>query len=188
MAERTRKRKQPQAVRARLLKAAGDVVAERGLAGMTLDGVARRAGVSKGGLTHHFPNRRALVEAMVDDLLTGFEHAMASHLAVDPDPRGRFTRAYILTMAAPALLPRDNRIRGAFALAMSQDETLARRWRDWLHARIANYGEDAASAQGRVIRYAVDGLWLEACSGTCLNAPEERETVVAHLVALTYRL
>lgn len=48
-----------------ILLAAGRVIAEMGARHLTLDAVAREAGVSKGGLLYHFPNKEALLAAMV---------------------------------------------------------------------------------------------------------------------------
>ena len=37
---------------------------------MTIDAVAKHAGVSKGGLLYHYANKQALLEAMLEDLLS----------------------------------------------------------------------------------------------------------------------
>jgi AcrR family transcriptional regulator len=51
--------------RERLLDAAERVVVESGATHLTLDAVAKSAGVSKGGLLYHFPSKEALLEGMV---------------------------------------------------------------------------------------------------------------------------
>ena len=48
-----------------IIDAAEAVVIETGASHMTLDAVAAKAGVSKGGLLHHFPNKVSLLMAMV---------------------------------------------------------------------------------------------------------------------------
>ena len=50
----------------RLLDAAERVVVEVGAAHLTLNAVARAAGVSKGGLLYHFPSKEVLLQAMVE--------------------------------------------------------------------------------------------------------------------------
>ncbi|MEO2167455.1 MAG: TetR/AcrR family transcriptional regulator, partial [bacterium] len=47
--------------RAKILDAAEDLILEAGATGLILDEVARRAGVSKGGLLYHFPSKADLV-------------------------------------------------------------------------------------------------------------------------------
>jgi AcrR family transcriptional regulator len=51
--------------RQRLLDAAERVVVESGATHLTLDAVAKSAGVSKGGLLYHFPTKEALLEGML---------------------------------------------------------------------------------------------------------------------------
>ena len=48
-----------------MLDAAEVVVVRQGIANLTLDAVAAEAGLSKGGLLHHFPSKDRLIEAMV---------------------------------------------------------------------------------------------------------------------------
>jgi len=54
----------------RLLTAAIDLLHDRGLARTSTPEIARRAGVSRGALTHHFPSREAIISASVADLLS----------------------------------------------------------------------------------------------------------------------
>ena len=51
--------------RERLLDAAERVVVESGATHLTLDAVAKSAGISKGGLLYHFPSKEALLQGMV---------------------------------------------------------------------------------------------------------------------------
>ena len=53
----------------RILQAAASVVDESGAAHLTLEAVAEAAGLSKGGLLYHFPNKRALLSGMLEYLL-----------------------------------------------------------------------------------------------------------------------
>ncbi|HBF34148.1 TPA: hypothetical protein DDW35_06255, partial [Candidatus Sumerlaeota bacterium] len=53
-----------------ILDAAESVVLEHGASHMTLDAVAERAGVSKGGLMYNFPTKEALLTAMITRLGT----------------------------------------------------------------------------------------------------------------------
>ncbi|GGY28340.1 TetR/AcrR family transcriptional regulator [Paludibacterium paludis] len=59
-------------MRAALLSAALDIMIEEGFHAVTLNAVARRAEVSKGGLTHHFPSKPALIDALFDGLADEF--------------------------------------------------------------------------------------------------------------------
>lgn len=56
--------------KAAIVSAAERVVAECGAAHLTLDAVALAAGVSKGGLLYNFPSKQALLEGMVETMVT----------------------------------------------------------------------------------------------------------------------
>ncbi len=66
------RKRQPDITQQRLLDVAGELVTESGVMALTLDAVAKRAGVSKGGLLHHFPSKHALLMAMVEDISSRF--------------------------------------------------------------------------------------------------------------------
>jgi AcrR family transcriptional regulator len=63
-------------LRSALLDAALEVLTEKGLSGLTLRGVARRAGVSEAAPYHHFASKAALVEALVVETLQQLAQAL----------------------------------------------------------------------------------------------------------------
>ncbi|MBD8080754.1 TetR/AcrR family transcriptional regulator [Cellulosimicrobium arenosum] len=58
----------PPAARAKVLVAFASLLVEHGERAATLDAVAERAGVSKGGLLYHFGSKDALVDGLVEHL------------------------------------------------------------------------------------------------------------------------
>lgn len=58
----------PRNARDRILDATKATLVEQGAAHLTLDTVAARAGVSKGGLLYHFPSKAALVDGLAERL------------------------------------------------------------------------------------------------------------------------
>ena len=64
----TRPRARAGETRDALLGAAKTILIEQGPARLTLDAVAERAGVSKGGLLYHFPSKAALVDGLAQRL------------------------------------------------------------------------------------------------------------------------
>jgi len=67
--------------RERLLDAAERVVVESGATHLTLDAVAKSAGVSKGGLLYHFPSKEALLEGMLTRHFQDVDAEVAKRLA-----------------------------------------------------------------------------------------------------------
>jgi AcrR family transcriptional regulator len=91
--------------RAAVLAAAAEAMAERGT-GVSLDDIAKRAGVSKGGLLHHFANREALIVALVDDAQQRLRQSVLRHLDLSENTPGKLLRAYVraLTSGSEATL------------------------------------------------------------------------------------
>ena len=84
-----------QATREKLCEAAIEIAARDGLSSMTLDNVARHAGVSKGGVTYHFPSKEKLVEGVVEHFGDRLERLVLERVAHDPQPRHRWARAML---------------------------------------------------------------------------------------------
>ncbi|MGV9867405.1 TetR/AcrR family transcriptional regulator [Rhodococcus koreensis] len=70
------------AMRTKLLDAAVDSLVEHGYARTTTQGIARRAGVSRGAQLHHFPTKESLVVAAVEHLV---DKRMEEILAAEVD-------------------------------------------------------------------------------------------------------
>lgn len=81
--------------RARILSAAADLARDVGPANLSLDAVAARAGVSKGGLLYHFPAKLDLLEALVEDHLETFERELKARKAQLGSERTSTLRAYL---------------------------------------------------------------------------------------------
>lgn len=79
--------------RRRILDAAQDLARSIGPGNLSLEAVAARAGVSKGGLLYHFPSKNRLMAALVEDFLGRFDTALtAEERTGQPDSA---IRAYI---------------------------------------------------------------------------------------------
>jgi AcrR family transcriptional regulator len=61
----------------------------------SLEEIAQQAGVSKGGLLHHFPSKERVLEAIIQHLLQAFEARVLTFMAHEPQRPGRWLRAYI---------------------------------------------------------------------------------------------
>jgi AcrR family transcriptional regulator len=80
-----------------ILDAAEAVVLESGARHMTLDAVAVKAGVSKGGLLYHFPTKDALLRAMLDRLRKQLDEAWKKKCKGVKEGPGRKIKASILS-------------------------------------------------------------------------------------------
>ncbi|AVH67692.1 TetR/AcrR family transcriptional regulator [Nostoc sp. 'Peltigera membranacea cyanobiont' N6] len=93
----TKKTKSTSVTRNALLEAAGRVMVAHGSKALTLEAVAREAGVSKGGLLYHFPNKEALIAGMLQQLIDQKAASLEDELEQDdaPNTPGHWLRAYI---------------------------------------------------------------------------------------------
>jgi TetR/AcrR family transcriptional repressor of nem operon len=74
MTKRTTKRRvrRPDVTREKLLKAAFEEMHRRGFQAASLDAILAKAGVTKGALYHHFPDKAALGQAVTDEVVRSF--------------------------------------------------------------------------------------------------------------------
>jgi AcrR family transcriptional regulator len=152
-----RRPKQPELVRQQLLDVTLQIVATEGAHAVTLDAVARRAQVTKGGLQHHFPSKQALLDTLFDTLFHDFEAQLQEAVAAEEDTPGRHARAYIKTVFDSA--GDVARHRAVLSLGLSWAPYSAR-WRDACAAALQADGGDRGNANRLLLcRLAADGLW-----------------------------
>lgn len=106
----------PSDLRQRALAAALLIATRDGVASLTLDAVVKEAAISKGGLTHHFPSKDALVLALVEKLVFEFEGMVLASSEADPEPVGRYVRAFMAALASPELVTLGRALLAAVAL------------------------------------------------------------------------
>lgn len=143
-----------------LLRAATTVVAERGYSGLTLDAVGVATGVSKGGVLYHFPTKEALVAALVEELVTGFDLDQTAAHDADPAAPGAWTRAYLAASAAPAQDESEQLAGVALLAAVGYDPSLLGPIQDRYRSWVQRLDDDGlAGVDAHVVRLAADGLW-----------------------------
>ncbi|KZM78283.1 TetR/AcrR family transcriptional regulator [Cellulosimicrobium sp. I38E] len=89
-----RARRDPVRTRRLLLDAAATALATHGL-GVSVDTIARTAGVSKSGLLHHFPTKDDLFVALARDAYERFAREVEAHTEPADLAPGRIMRAYL---------------------------------------------------------------------------------------------
>ena len=146
-----------------LLDAAEAVVARQGVANLTFDAVAAEAGMSKGGLLHHFRTKDRLIEALVTRAAENWRACwMGSYEKASEGP-GRMTKALLKHCLSDAQSWTEQLRRSSSAVfaALAQNPSLIDPMRAVytdLHRRIAEDGLPPGVAEAVVT--AIDGLWL----------------------------
>ncbi|WP_175791965.1 TetR/AcrR family transcriptional regulator [Burkholderia ambifaria] len=177
-----RRKKAPEQVRAQLLKAASDIATRHGVAALTLDAVAERAGVTKGALQYHFANKQGLLDALFGQATERFATQMAARRAADSHGDGAAARAYlhaVLDTAQPAASTEVLRV--LVASMITEQETRAR-WsvpmREWTRPDPVPL-EQAATLM--ICRLAADGLWISELLDSVEISAELRAEIVRQL-------
>ncbi len=178
------RRKEPKAVRRALLDCAASIAASEGLAAVTVAGVSLAAGVTKGALFHHFANKQALVDAMVDGLMQELDAAFDTLIAADPVPRGSFTRAYV--NAALTMDHTTTRIWSALIGALSTEPQVATQWHAWLAQRLCRHANTDDGEVLAIVRLAADGAWFSSLSVTATAEVLDLPVIRARLIAMTF--
>ncbi|WP_119460992.1 TetR/AcrR family transcriptional regulator [Rhodospirillaceae bacterium SYSU D60014] len=182
MGDAHRRRKQPDLTRRHLLDVTATLALEAGVSTLTLESVARAAGVSKGGLLHHFPSKQALIEALFDDLAGRFRQAVDQEIADDPDERARTARAYLRAVAGQPADEDEAKLWGVLTIAILAEPSLRGRWRSWLDEHLeADKAEATPPVEAMIGRLAADGLWLADLFGFYDIEPELRTEIVERL-------
>lgn len=177
------RRKEPEKVRAALIDAAARMIEEKGLGRLTIDAVARSADVTKGGLFHHFATKDDLIQGVQDAMIQFAGEAVDAEMAKDPEPHGRFTRAYL------NCLFQEHRLNGTtssrtLCLAMLADPDLQIRWSEWFASKLARHADTDDNPGCALVRLATDGMWLNSLKNETCPPPPPPE-LYERLIGLT---
>lgn len=156
----------PHLTRAALLEAAGRVLQAQGAA-LSLDAVAREAGVSKGGLLHHYPSREALLSALAHGLLERFRERMKAAHARERETGGNAPGAWLRAYIEVTFTPEAGEEALCLALAplAGHPELLADLREAQAFLLPAAEGDGLPAGRAHAIRLACDGFWLGPLTG-----------------------
>lgn len=178
VAKKTRRPSSRQAI----LEAAATLIAEVGASHLTLDAVAARAGVSKGGLLYNFPNKHALLTALIEQAI-----AEAMALLEEKEEAGALTPAEMIRAVFEHRFAwlcdaiKDPAAHGMLAALAEQPDLLApiHRFHRAVWEKMKKAADDA------------DGLWLIWLAGEGMMfadlfqvnplTPEERKAIIDRL-------
>jgi AcrR family transcriptional regulator len=167
--------------RERLIEAALQVLVDHGAQHLTLDLVARQAQVSKGGLLHHFRTKEALVEAIIRHLYDEFNACVKQFYDADPEPQGRWSRAYVRASFADFDIPLHVLI-GLYNY-VKDNEAVWQMVQDDLTVWETRFADDGiAPERAAIIRMACDSYWTEQSLQVKSQIPRDR--LLAELLSL----
>jgi AcrR family transcriptional regulator len=162
-----------------LLEATNTVILRDGIAHLTLEAVAKEAGVSKGGLLYHFPNKEALIRGLL-------EAELSHRMARDPEPKGRFSRALIdATFDAE---PHQPLLRAGLLAALTINPELLEPVRAAFEGYQQRIEDDGLKpTQATLLRLVADGLWFADLLHLAPPAGPLREQLRQRLLTLSHQ-
>ncbi|SDJ28552.1 TetR/AcrR family transcriptional regulator [Natribacillus halophilus] len=138
-----------------LLDATQRVINSRGVAYLTIENVAKEAGVSKGGLLYHFPSKNALIQGVIKEVLERYAEGMENINEKDVE-KGHFIRSY-----AEASLNNPQQLKAGLLAAIATDQELLKpvqEFHEEWQEKIEDDGLDPILAT--IYRLIIDGLWF----------------------------
>lgn len=180
-----RTRAEAQQTREAVLRAAAQVMTRSGASRFTIEAVAQEAGVTKGGVLHHFHSKADLLLGLITQVIESFQAQIMAEMAAEPEGQpGRWLRAYIRVAFQAgyehaSLLP-------ALAAAVAADPqilaSIRSRFEESQQA-VVHDGLDPALAT--VIRLAVDGMLFTRAFGVDALDEDSRRAACTELLRLT---
>ena len=123
----SRRRQQAEATRRRILAVAERLFAAQGYTAVTMEAIAREAGISPATLYLHFPGRPAVVGALAEEIVTAPELSV-EQVAHDVDP---VEQARVGARILRQLNERSWLITGILRSQQGNDPEIARLWALW---------------------------------------------------------
>lgn len=161
------------------------IIVEQGPNAVTVQAVADAAGVTKGGLLHHFQDKKQLSRAVSEYLLSQMDAEIDQLMSQDSVEYGRFTRAYINAVLQDLASAQSEQWIALAAYSITESE-LKCMWNEWIKEKQRVHCDTDSDQMLQVLRYAADGIWLEVLLG---NGYQDRHsTLLSDLVKMTYGL
>ena len=178
-------KKTPIETREKLVQAAAQLVISKGITRVTLEQVALEAGVSKGGLLHHFPTKQALLNGLIEQVGQVFKARLEKYMALEtPLQPGRLARAYI--RASFEYETDELQLTNAIAKVVSEfPELLQELQTDFAQLDQEMQQDGLPAARALVIRLACDGLWFSELIGVASLQEPLRTQMLEELLEMT---
>jgi AcrR family transcriptional regulator len=181
------KRRTASETRLLVLMACNRILRRGVLTDLTLENVAAEAGLSKGGLLYHFPNKEALIEALFMHHNQLFEERVELLAAAEDEPLGAWLRAYAKALIEQIADPSNASLYASLFAAEEQyvgaHSLMNGKWFQW-ERRAKNSGLDPGRAE--LVRLAVDGLWFAQMHNYAPPDPARREQIEEMILQMTF--
>lgn len=166
-----------------ILDAAEAVVIESGASHMTLDAVAERSQISKGGLMYNFPTKEALLEAMIGRMVQRFE-GLRDQARQELDPAS-INELMVEIRTLQGKSGGDHRLSAALLAVTANQPELTRALHEELHNRFFTMITSKENfMRSSILYFAAMGLHFHDLLNLSLLDNEQREGLFEELLRL----
>ena len=168
--------------RQKVIDASRRIVMERGAGALTFDEIAQVSGLTRGGITYHFPTKQHLLRALVAHDIEQWKHVEADNCPGDCPTETAELIAFIRAHTSEE--PDRRRFVAGMLSAATLDPPILDPARDYERARMADIDWTQQNLKLQVLRMAAMGLfWADLFE--CPDVPAEaRRRMVEVLEAL----
>ncbi|MEO4043286.1 TetR/AcrR family transcriptional regulator [Hoeflea sp. CAU 1731] len=167
--------------RSRILAAAAALARDAGPGRLSLDAVAARAGVSKGGLLYHFPSKAALMAGLVEDYIAEFEAKLDSAIT-EGDTEEALMKAYI-ALSLKSLDEKQPPASWIFS-AMAEDPDFLKPVNEFRRKLLQRLLSGSADRTKALMAYlAIEGMHSLKLFGSDQLSGEDRDMIEDHLLS-----
>lgn len=173
------------ATREKILKAAREIIIEKGTDSLSIDRVIKQAGVSKGSFLYHFPHRQALVEALVNEYAEHLAHVQTTILSTKKGDCAmleayaewydRFSKGKLDSGSSPLV---------ALAMASRDNRRFMEPVREWYRQYFDQVKKEACGPdKALVYTLTFDAMFFHHLFGTDVLTDEEKAQIIDSLKA-----
>ena len=166
-----------------ILLAATQVVQRDGVGNLTLEKVAKEAGVSKGGLLYHFSSKDELIKQMLYSVTKKYDDGLNVQVERDNSP-GKWSRAY-LAETLHDLQHEQVMSAGLLAGIATNPELLQHFQKQYEKWQQHIEQDDIDPVLATIVRLAADGLWFSQMFGLAPVNPDMQKQIQQQLRKLT---
>lgn len=170
-----------------IFQACSEILKRDGLTELTLQAVADEAGLSKGGLLYHFPNKKNLIDALFEYHNNIFEERLQELYEQEQDKPGAWLRAYAKASIEQITDPDNASLYASLFAAEERYASAHRLMRDkyiYWQSNIEDCGLDPEWAT--LVRFMVDGWWFAEMHRYAPPSPEQHEQLISLILNLTF--
>lgn len=164
-----------ESAKAKLLESAKKILKEEGYEKFTLDSLAKRTGVSKGGVLYHFPTKEMLIQEIIQNLIIRFENRLNSENN-ETDSSSWTLRYFQATL--DDLEDSDLQSSGIIAALASNPHLLLPLVEKYAAWKQKFKKEKIDQSLADILRYAADGIWFNEVFGLSVLSQKEKKKIL----------